>query len=476
MKTNINWVKSAQKALIESGIVKMTKYSETPDDSQPKYASYPKAFKGYISSLAASIVQSGMIPALSIYESDNREKEEGKKEEHTVIEDSRAENNRALLIDAIAITLQDQNILTDRVFPLSTYIAGLESNEEKMFLHHAIHQALAALKLALRMYRRSDKDKRNGWVTPSITTEQFTFLNVTDQIAKASDNLDGNAGWLFYQDLYRSFKKHRYCKMVQWQNKYGEFVEKRVDVTEEHQENLFAAKLKTLFFTKFTSGNQLQKANERITNVFSKQAKYKSFVLKTLYPGLLLGTGLSHGVKLKSDIKVGFQFDYTTGLPYIPGSSIKGILRSVFPERKAAETYNAPRIAFLKSLLKQLEGKEWTDEEIITLGEQLFEDAGNNNHRDVFLDALMVEANSEGLFIKKDYITPHRSLFLDPVPIQFLKVLPDVQFRFSFLLNAQTLLSVEKRKELYKDILLFVGIGAKTHVGYGHMQFVPDKN
>ena len=68
----------------------------------------------------------------------------------------------------------------------------------------------------------------------------------------------------------------------------------------------------------------------------------KSFQLKTVYPGLLIGLGYSHDpVKIKKDvqnneqitkdteaIQLGFSLDYTTGLPIIPGSTVKGVIKS----------------------------------------------------------------------------------------------------------------------------------------------------
>ena len=55
------------------------------------------------------------------------------------------------------------------------------------------------------------------------------------------------------------------------------------------------------------------------------------FDLETTYPGLLIGSGITHGSGLLGELKLGFFMDYTTGLPVVAGSSIKGVLRSAFP-------------------------------------------------------------------------------------------------------------------------------------------------
>ena len=52
---------------------------------------------------------------------------------------------------------------------------------------------------------------------------------------------------------------------------------------------------------------------------------------KTTYPGLAVGLGYIHESDEIEDYKMGMSFDHTTGVPYIPGSSVKGTLRSVFP-------------------------------------------------------------------------------------------------------------------------------------------------
>ncbi|WP_419676164.1 type III-B CRISPR module RAMP protein Cmr6 [Aliarcobacter butzleri] len=64
-----------------------------------------------------------------------------------------------------------------------------------------------------------------------------------------------------------------------------------------------------------------------------------------------------------------------------------------------------------------------------------------------------------------DYITNHYSneengMFKEPNPIKFLKILSRVTFKFQFKCD-------EKYLELFKQIILDFGLGAKTNVGYG---------
>ena len=73
------------------------------------------------------------------------------------------------------------------------------------------------------------------------------------------------------------------------------------------------------------------------------------------------------------DVKNGFSFDYTTGQPYIPGSSVKGMLRSYFKEQRNV----------VAEILKAITETEWTEDEIKILEKDIFE-----NH-DVFFDAVV---------------------------------------------------------------------------------------
>lgn len=90
----------------------------------------------------------------------------------------------------------------------------------------------------------------------------------------------------------------------------------------------------------------------------------------------------------------------------------------------------------------------------------------------IYFDAFISESkNTDGRFLGNDYITPHKEALKEPVPIQFLKVLPDVVFQFQFLIPPQFAykdLTCDNIKDLFKKILLDLGVGAKTNVGYGH--------
>lgn len=197
------------------------------------------------------------------------------------------------------------------------------------------------------------------------------------------------------------------------------------------------------------------------------------FELTTCYPGLITGIGISHSSGQKNEAKLGLSFDHTTGLPFIPGSSVKGLLRSTFPApRKDNER---ERCDFIREKIE----KELSDDEIKRLCIEIFgsDNKDKDNHiqgSDFFFDAFPVSAKN-GL-LDLDYITPHTGgEFSEPTPIQFMRIKPEVKFRFSFKLTSTKLsetVTVEPKdkEKLFKAILTTVGIGAKTNVGYGQLK------
>lgn len=245
---------------------------------------------------------------------------------------------------------------------------------------------------------------------------------------------------------------------------------------------------------------------------------HSSFDLYTTYPGLLLGSGYGHEVSAKGEFKLGFFFDYTTGLPIIPGSSIKGVLRSVFPDIKDDQLKNEVdkvRVAWLMSLFNNIEDPDFlvkyyepvslndvTDTEIekwINITLEIFEGVKDNSKtkpqekfysiykRDIFHDAVLKSAGKDNLIVGEDALAPHvkdnmtyeQSMLHNPVPIPFMKVLPQVGFGFYFDVKNSALepkLTAEKKIKLFQKILLTLGIGAKTNVGYGQFSLTKTGN
>lgn len=212
---------------------------------------------------------------------------------------------------------------------------------------------------------------------------------------------------------------------------------------------------------------------EHLKHASKGVASVQIFSLETIYPGLMIGTGNPHDLKSKGSIYSGFSFDYVTGLPYIPGSSVKGILKSVFPTKEdTKDDINQQKMEYIKSLLKPgLSDKELSDEEIYGLKDNIFED------NDVFLDAYPTSKNkTKQQCLALEFITPHSDIIKNPIPINCLKVKPGIFFEFGFYLkdcqfsDEVKKVTVKQKIELFKSILTDVGIGAKTNVGFGQLE------
>lgn len=228
--------------------------------------------------------------------------------------------------------------------------------------------------------------------------------------------------------------------------------------------------------------------NEEVSNVL-RTANFYVVKMKVQAPGLLIGSGLAHGLPgSEEDVKTGLQFDYTSGLPVIPGSSVKGVIRSAFPtikeDKEQSNEADAEKLNYIKSLIADIpefSSLVLEDNDILELGNQMF------NHGDIFADALLVGYGTRmkqhgpvTQVLTEDYITPHTGGPLaQPIPIKIVKVAPGVTFAFCFKFNETKIgakvVSASMKKALCAAILQDLGVGAKTNVGYGVLKEVKNQ-
>jgi len=233
------------------------------------------------------------------------------------------------------------------------------------------------------------------------------------------------------------------------------------------------------------------------------------FELTTDYPGLLVGLGYNHAVSAEQALNAGFSFDHTTGLPVIPGSTVKGILRAAFPQRdytRAEEpketkpewyrkTAAAKAVWLTQALTKIVGPARAGATDLATLETELFDSHATPMAQPVFHDATVVGAS--GNLFGPDNITPHvnyakgdkgdkvpPSRYKNPNPISMLKVMPGVSFSFAFRLPADLKLNYYEHEgeqvrvalssaeiiSLFKAIFLAFGVGAKSRLNYGRFK------
>lgn len=229
----------------------------------------------------------------------------------------------------------------------------------------------------------------------------------------------------------------------------------------------------------------------------------ETITFTTTYPGLLIGSGYVHETLNEGEFKLGFYFDYTTGMPCIPGSSIKGVLRSVFPQfrnkhpfiklkREDISEVQQSKVDYLATQLGW-ENEPDKNQKVHQLEQAIFEgtdlDATPKTpvdgkkedtvyksiyQRFCFYNGYISNPAAGSRIFEVDTITPHGTNPLkNPTPLNFLKIRPGVEFTLQLQLQDIEYLSLSKSniKLLFETILRTTGIGAKTNVGYG--QFKP---
>lgn len=173
---------------------------------------------------------------------------------------------------------------------------------------------------------------------------------------------------------------------------------------------------------------------------------------------LVIGLGTSH------PYETGFIWHRTLSVPYLPGSSVKGMLRAWATQWSDTTTQQE---------VTRLFGADQGDAECGAL---------------IVFDALPVIPPK----LEIDILNPHYSEYyqnpanppadyLSPIPVFFLTVQPEQAFTFSlapragFYRNQSSLSAhnavedLETAKQLLIKALAYLGLGAKTAVGYGQL-------
>jgi len=171
-------------------------------------------------------------------------------------------------------------------------------------------------------------------------------------------------------------------------------------------------------------------------------------------------TSLAIGMGNSSALENGLTLHPTYGVPYIPGSAIKGMLAAWC--------------------------EHWLDKVPDGFEQWFGRSVGGSDAQRIggltFLDALPCTP----VKLVVDVMTPHAGPYYDdnplppadwhsPIPIPFIVVPKGQQFRLRFLVNGRS--GFESTQALLDDVegaleeaLLTIGIGAKTAAGYGRLE------
>jgi CRISPR-associated protein Cmr6 len=240
-------------------------------------------------------------------------------------------------------------------------------------------------------------------------------------------------------------------------------------------------------------------ADKKYYDYFSNELVNTTIDFTIKYPGLVVGAGYEHPAMKDSDFQMGFSFDHTTGMPVIPGSTVKGVLKSVFPGKRDDdddETHdnsnldkiNDNKVIYISDIIKKnYKALNVNYEQLKELIKKNWEEIFFKR-KQIFFDAFIVKPIMENMVIGNktipikntifadDYLCPHHdNPFKEPTPLRFLKIAPDVTIRFQFKLldyseNPAFEIKTEHIKQVFKQILIDFGIGAKRNYGYGNLK------
>jgi CRISPR-associated protein Cmr6 len=320
-----------------------------------------------------------------------------------------------------------------------------------------------------------------------------------------SKSNETNLGWLFYKDYYKDY--YNVPEAVAANDRtYASVLPTTVEARNKKAHD---AVIEAFFDKKNQEITQYRIVdNNHLDLGFAQKVD-----LKLIAPGMVSGIGIAHAAEEVGEFKLGFEFDHTTGQPILPGSSVKGAARSVFPSKTLEAVVTAKTTLEREYLYYMAQQKEAyfktifgfdNDREILKTEYRIFEnielkdnqigyykksfdereyffyeikkeEKGKLHHlpskkQPAFFDAYFKASNKP--LLGHDFITPHKQKdrtkremdqYAEPNPIQFLKILPETEivFQFKNLSDADL--------DLVKRILVDQGVGAKGNVGYGQL-------
>lgn len=409
-------LKHCKLAFLEDGVYKMN-----------------HAYRAQISTFGTAVMNGNAVSAIAFF---SREQQSNKDKEGA------ANVNRSKLLEVLAEVLNVNNKVKFKIGQHDSSIMDLVNyaNSNGVKAKEQIINAAIAIKLAINLYPEATKSTSGDEQKEQKKNNLHLTCDNNESIDVPNMNYKYNVKYFDHIGLS--------------DNETAETKDSKF-VTE-----CFKSRKKSVLGHNFTNENSFKEIDDVL-----------EFELKTSFPGLLVGIGNEHDIGATEALKCGFSFDYVTGNPYIPGSELKGMLRSYFPVK---DNYNSEKnealLAFVRVNLPK--GVSLTDDEIYDLTNQIFD----NN--DVFLGAYPVLSSGKNILLQSEYITPHdKSGIKNPTPLTFIKVRPNVPFKFSFILSdykesdtQRELMSKDDKLSLFQKLISSCGIGAKTNVGFSSFQ------
>ena len=205
-----------------------------------------------------------------------------------------------------------------------------------------------------------------------------------------------------------------------------------------------------------SAGNQtaLYNANKRIAKLCDNlQSTRRAYI--TTGP-FVTGMGLSH------PIENGFLWHHTLGVPYLPGSSIKGMIRAWLRDWCQED-------GELEEEIARLFGRDDKHVEGQAAGNIIIFDALPLKPVELYAEVLTPHDGGWRISDKQEENPP--ADWISPVPIAFLAVKEGAEFQFALAAReGADDGDLKKAWDYLDEALEWIGAGAKTAVGFGRFE------
>ncbi len=221
-----------------------------------------------------------------------------------------------------------------------------------------------------------------------------------------------------------------------------------------------------------------------------------------------LTTKMITGIGSFSFSEIGMTFDYCLGVPYIPASSVKGVVRSIYIMKLISEGYfknilindriekydvlkETSYEEFLKILtdkLKNEELRQWTDIYKYFGGKLRLDNEkeaktyiGNIIFLDIYPEKKPILATEiNNVHYRKYYDSAGKLSPIDnenPNPIKYLVIEKNCIFTVRYLVKYKVFSKnqIDYVNKIIEEAFTLNGIGAKTNIGFGTFDLINDK-
>lgn len=242
-----------------------------------------------------------------------------------------------------------------------------------------------------------------------------------------------------------------------WLNKQNRFI----DSGSEHDEK--DAMLKTLADFKLR-GQHLecyQHAFKHWKQVFQQRSSCDIFKVKSTSK-ILLGLGNA------SIHEFGVNLNHPWGVPYIPGSALKGVASSYLQKHGGEDWFRDSKSSCKSRLQAEIFGGEFETNGSSYIGNVIFNDAWLEPTEDNLFQLDIINPHHQEYYAEKNHPTGMES----PIPVKLAALKAELSFHIC-------LEGPQDQVKLIKDVLISAlsetGIGSKTAVGYGRFQHILSK-